>query len=106
MIVTPDGDQFIGESLQKIDLTSNPDEAYERLFEALRKITNQGPEGIALPPGRPPYPGTMNFDTDDEAVFFRRAAETHQLIESSDGLRTTSSARVLQIHCESGAGKS
>lgn len=48
----------------------------------------------------------MSFDTDDAAVFFGRTAEIHQLIEKIDGLRTILSARVLQIHGESGAGKS
>jgi len=46
VVVTDDGNQFIGDSLQKIDLFKNREGGLSRLLDRLRNISLDGPAGL------------------------------------------------------------
>ena len=93
VVVTPDGNQFIGDNLQKIDLTKYGDDDLGRLLHRLRDISLDTPSGFALLRGRPPYPGMLAFDRKGAAVYFGREPELREAIEQLERLRRRSGAQ-------------
>jgi len=106
IVVTPDGNQFIGDNLQKISLIPDRDEGLSRLLDRLNDIAMEGPAGFRLANGRAPYPGLLSFDREDAAVYFGRGPEVRETLEQLERLRRRGGAKMLYVHGESGAGKS
>ena len=94
------------ERWQVIDLTTNADEAYARLWRGL-KIAGLDPEmSFQWDSERPPYPGLVSFEEADAAVFFGRDDEIHQGISRLNRLRQFGSHQALVVLGASGSGKS
>lgn len=106
VVVAPDGNQFIGDNLQKISLVPDRNEGLSRLLDRLHDIAMDGPAGFSLPPGRAPFPGMLSFDRDDAAVYFGRGPEVRESLEQLERLRRRGGAKLLYLHGDSGAGKS
>ena len=52
VIVSPDGDQFVGDDLQKVNLVRDKQGGLERLGRRLTEIALLGQGGFDFPPGR------------------------------------------------------
>ncbi len=94
--------------IQHIDLTSDPDEGYQRLS---RGLIERGLDPDAIfdwDPRRPPYPGLMAFAEDDAAIFFGRGAEVLNGVETLEALcrQGRSAPRLVLFLGASGSGKS
>ncbi len=106
VIVSPDGDQFVGEDLQKLDLTEDREGGLERLAERLTEVAMLSQGGFDFPAGRAPYPGFLAFDEADAAIYFGRDDDIRRLIQRLDSRRIEGGRRFVLVLGESGAGKS
>lgn len=92
--------------LQQLDLHHNREEGLAALARELTALSLSDRGGFAWDPSRPPYPGLLNFDQDDAAIFFGRDQEIRVLIEQLQVLRIHGSGRLVVILGASGSGKS
>lgn len=106
VIETPQGDTFVGEDLQTINLLENRAEGLERLGRRLTDLSIQSSEGFTLPAGAHPFPGLAAFGEDQAAVYFGRDDAVARLIERLRKQRTLGDARLTVILGASGSGKS
>lgn len=106
VIVSPDGDQYVGDDLQKVDLTKDRDGGLERLSHRLTEVALLSQSGFDFPPGRAPYPGFLAFDEDDAAIYFGRDDDVRRLIQRLDSRRIEGGRRFVVVLGESGTGKS
>jgi len=106
VIVAPDGDQFVGDDLQKLNLVSDKAGGLERLARRLTEVALMGQGGFDFPPGRAPYPGFLSFDEDDAAIYFGRDDDVRKLIQRADSRRIEGGRRCIFVLGESGTGKS
>ena len=106
VIVAPDGDQYIGDDLQKLDLTHDRAVGLDRLAKRLTEVALLSQSGFDFPPGRAPYPGFLAFDEDDAAIYFGRDDDVRRLIQRLDSRRIEGGKRFVLVLGESGTGKS
>lgn len=106
LIASPDGDQFVGDDLQKLDLTRDRESGLEQLASRLTEVALLSQGGFDFPPGRAPYPGFLAFDEDDAAVYFGRDDDVRRLIQRLDSRRIEGGRRFVLLLGESGTGKS
>ena len=106
VIVSPDGDQYVGDDLQKVDLTKDRQNGLERLSNRLTEVALLSQSGFDFPPGRAPYPGFLAFDEDDAAIYFGRDDDVRRLIQRLDSRRIEGGKRFVVVLGESGTGKS
>jgi tetratricopeptide (TPR) repeat protein len=106
VIVSPDGDQYVGDDLQKVDLTKDRQTGLERLSNRLTEVALLSQSGFDFPPGRAPYPGFLAFDEDDAAIYFGRDDDVRRLIQRLDSRRIEGGRRFVVVLGESGTGKS
>lgn len=106
IIETPEGDTFVGEDLQAINLTRDREEGLERLGRQLTELSLQSSEGFTLEPGISPFPGMAAFSEEHAAVYFGRDEAIARLIERLRKQRTLDDARLTAILGASGSGKS
>ncbi len=106
VIVSPDGDQYVGDDLQKVDLTKDKQHGLERLSNRLTEVALLSQSGFDFPPGRAPYPGFLAFDEDDAAIYFGRDDDVRKLIQRLDSRRIEGGRRFVVVLGESGTGKS
>lgn len=106
VIVSPDGDQFVGDDLQKVNLVRDKQGGLERLGRRLTEIALLGQGGFDFPPGRAPYPGFLSFDEEDAAIYFGRDDDVRRLIQRADSRRIEGGRRCIFVLGESGTGKS
>jgi len=106
LICSPDGDQFVGDDLQKLNLVRDKQGGLERLARRLTEVALMGQGGFDFPPGRAPYPGFLSFDEDDAAIYFGRDDDVRRLIQRADSRRIEGGRRCIFVLGESGTGKS
>ncbi len=106
VIVSPDGDQYIGDDLQKLDLTHDRASGLDRLARRLTEVALLSQSGFDFPAGRAPYPGFLAFDEDDAAIYFGRDDDVRRLIQRLDSRRIEGGKRFVLVLGESGTGKS
>ncbi|MCP4386459.1 MAG: TIR domain-containing protein, partial [Hyphomicrobiales bacterium] len=106
LVVTPDGDEFVGEDLQKLDLTKDREGGLERLANRLTEVALLSQGGFDFPAGRSPYPGFLAFDEEDAAVYFGRDDDIRRLVQRLDSRRIEGGRRFILVLGESGTGKS
>ncbi len=106
VIVAPDGDQYIGDDLQKLDLTHDRAGGLDRLARRLTEVALLSQSGFDFPAGRAPYPGFLAFDEDDAAIYFGRDDDVRRLIQRLDSRRIEGGKRFVLVLGESGTGKS
>jgi WD40 repeat protein len=95
---------------QAIDFTTNQKEAYERLWDGLRRAGVDPQKEFGWSPDRSPYPGMQPFSQDDAAVYFGREKEVQEGIDRlrwmRDHARTQDALRLMVVLGPSGSGKS
>lgn len=96
----------IPKDIQRLDLTTQDDAAYDELQDQLKKLALDARGGLPWDGTRPPYPGMLAFEESDAAVFFGRDQETRKLIERLNALRIRGSERLIAVLGSSGSGKS
>lgn len=106
VIISPDGDQYVGDDLQKIKLWRDERGGLELLARELTEIALQSQGGFDFPPGRAPYPGFFAFDEDDAAIYFGRDDDIRRLIQRLESRRIEGGRRFVAVLGESGTGKS
>ncbi len=106
VIVSPDGDQFVGDDLQKVNLVRDKEGGLDRLARRLTEVALMGQGGFDFPPGRAPYPGFLSFDEQDAAIYFGRDDDVRKLIQRADSRRIEGGRRCIFVLGESGTGKS
>jgi hypothetical protein len=106
LIFSADGDQFVGEDLQKLNLVRDREGGLERLARRLTEVALMGQGGFDFPPGRAPYPGFLSFDEADAAIYFGRDDDVRKLIQRADSRRIEGGRRCIFVLGESGTGKS
>ncbi|MBN9020986.1 MAG: toll/interleukin-1 receptor domain-containing protein, partial [Rhizobiales bacterium] len=106
LIFSPDGDQFVGEDLQKLNLVRDKEGGLDRLARRLTEVALMGQGGFDFPPGRAPYPGFLSFDEEDAAIYFGRDDDVRKLIQRADSRRIEGGRRCIFVLGESGTGKS
>ncbi|HET7717785.1 MAG TPA: tetratricopeptide repeat protein [Bauldia sp.] len=106
LICSPDGDQFVGDDLQKLNLVRDRQGGLERLARRLTEVALMGQGGFDFPPGRAPYPGFLSFDEEDAAIYFGRDDDVRKLIQRADSRRIEGGRRCIFVLGESGTGKS
>ena len=106
VIVGPGGDQYIGDDLQKLDLTHDRSVGLDRLARRLTEVALTSQSGFDFPAGRAPYPGFLAFDEDDAAIYFGRDDDVRRLIQRLDSRRIEGGKRFVLVLGESGTGKS
>ena len=105
--ISPCRVESILDDRQVIDLTAvGADEAYRRLFEALRASGLDPGDSFHWDPRRPPFPGLAYFDAQDAGIYFGREDEVRQVIETLTRLRRQGEPRLLVVVGSSGSGKS
>lgn len=94
--------------IQHIDLTTQPDEGYERLRIGLLERGLDPLDVFDWDPRRPPYPGLLAFEEQDAAIFFGRGPDILRALETLEALRRQGSevARLVLLLGASGSGKS
>ena len=93
-------------SRQVLDLTQDPEDAYQRLWRGLKVAGLDPADSFDWDDSRSPYPGMMAFQEADAAVFFGRETEIQHILETLQRLRQFGGARMLLVHGASGSGKS
>ncbi|MCP4381910.1 MAG: tetratricopeptide repeat protein [Hyphomicrobiales bacterium] len=106
VVVSPAGDQFVGDDLQKLDLTKDRESGLERLALRLTEVALLSQGGFDFPAGRAPYPGFLAFDEADAAVYFGRDDDIRRLVQRLDSRRIEGGRRLVLVLGESGTGKS
>ncbi len=106
VIIGPGGDQYIGDDLQKLDLTHDRTGGLDRLSRRLTEVALTSQSGFDFPAGRAPYPGFLAFDEDDAAIYFGRDDDVRRLIQRLDSRRIEGGKRFVLVLGESGTGKS
>ena len=106
LILSPDGDQFVGDDLQKLNLVRDKEGGLDRLAKRLTEVALMGQGGFDFPPGRAPYPGFLAFDEEDAAIYFGRDDDVRRLIQRADSRRIEGGRRCIFVLGESGTGKS
>lgn len=106
VIISPDGDQYVGDDLQKIKLFRDERGGLELLARELTEVALQSQGGFDFPPGRAPYPGFFAFDEDDAAIYFGRDDDIRRLIQRLESRRIEGGRRFVAVLGESGTGKS
>jgi hypothetical protein len=92
---------------QVIDLTKNPEEGYERLWNGLIRSGLDPKDYFPWDPKRPPYPGLLAFEEEDAAVFFGRDESIQDGLDKLNQLRRYHRVqRLLMFLGASGSGKS
>jgi hypothetical protein len=91
-------------SIQRIDASSDGDEARERLLSALRRLGDVN--GTGWPDGRSPFPGLRSFDVDEHLAFFGRQHDVDRIAELLRSPAHRAEASVLVVVGPSGCGKS
>jgi hypothetical protein len=93
-------------SRQVLDLTLDREEAYVRLFQALKSAGLDPQDAFDWDGSRPPYPGLMSFDYEDAAVFFGRDREIQDGLDVLNRLQHFGGHRLVMVFGASGSGKS
>ncbi|MBN9008929.1 MAG: toll/interleukin-1 receptor domain-containing protein, partial [Rhizobiales bacterium] len=106
VIISPDGDQYVGDDLQKIKLWRDEAGGLELLAQELTEVALQSQGGFDFPAGRAPYPGFFAFDEDDAAIYFGRDDDIRRLIQRLESRRIEGGRRFVAVLGESGTGKS
>jgi tetratricopeptide (TPR) repeat protein len=106
VIISPDGDQYVGDDLQKIKLWRDERGGLELLAHELTEVALQSQGGFDFPSGRAPYPGFFAFDEDDAAIYFGRDDDIRRLIQRLESRRIEGGRRFVAVLGESGTGKS
>jgi hypothetical protein len=91
---------------QVIDLTKNPEEGYERLWNGLIRSGLDPKDYFSWDPKRPPYPGLPAFEEEDATVFFGRDESIQDGLDKLNQLRRYRRQRLLMFLGASGSGKS
>jgi hypothetical protein len=91
---------------QQLNLHHDREAGLAALARELTALALGDRGGFPWDPSRPPYPGLLNFDQDDAAIFFGRDQEIRELIEQLQVLRVHGSGRLVVVLGASGSGKS
>jgi len=91
---------------QLVDLCTDPEEGYARLWRGLRSAGLDPADSFAWESGRPPYPGLAPFQAADAAVYFGREAEQRRCLDTLAQMRRYGGERLLVVVGASGSGKS
>ncbi len=91
---------------QFMDLRSDPEDAYRRLWNGfqIKGITPQ--EHREWGPEDPPYPGLRAFEERDAPIFFGRDEEVREGVELLNRARRQGFPRLIMVLGSSGSGKS
>ena len=92
------------DSVQYVDLTTDPAAVRAKLAAALLRIDAAG--GAGWPDDRSPFPGLRALDTDEHRVFFGRGREVEQLAELLRSPAERADPALLLVVGPSGCGKS
>jgi hypothetical protein len=93
--------------VQTIDITAiGEEEAYQRLWNGLKRAGLDPKDIFDWDGSRPPYPGLMAFEEQDAAVFFGRDSDIWSGRELLNRLRTFGGPRLILVLGASGCGKS
>jgi tetratricopeptide (TPR) repeat protein len=106
LIMSPDGDQYVGDDLQKVWLTGDWQDGLDRLGHRLAEVALESHGGFDLERDRPPFPGIFAFDTEDAAIYFGRDDDVRNLIQRLQANRINGGGRLLAVLGASGSGKS
>ncbi len=93
-------------SRQVLDLTQDREEAYGRLFQALKSAGLDPQDAFDWDGSRPPYPGLLSFAYEDAAVFFGRDREIQDGLDVLSRLQHFGGHRLVMVFGASGSGKS
>jgi len=93
-------------SRQILDLTTDREEAYQRLWRGLRAAGLDPADAFDWDGSRPPYPGLMAFQEEDAGIYFGREDEIHDGLQKLRRLQRFADARMLLVLGASGSGKS
>ena len=93
-------------SIQVLDLTRNPEEAYRSLRRGLQMAGIESTSSLHWDGSRKPYPGLSAFQEEDAAIFFGRDSEIREGVETLQRLRRFGGASALVLLGASGSGKS
>lgn len=91
---------------QYVDLRSEPEPGYERLWRGLEQAGIETGSSGDWNPNDSPYPGLDSFTIEQSGIFFGRSEETRLGIEALSRLRRRGSPRMLLVLGPSGSGKS
>ncbi len=95
---------------QGVDLTTNRQDAYERLWDGLKQAGADPANEFEWNAERSPYPGLEPFSEEDAAVYFGRAEEIQEGIDRLRAMRKRArerdSVRITVVLGPSGSGKS
>jgi hypothetical protein len=92
--------------VQWIDLGTDGEQAYGRLFTSLRQAGLDPEDAFAWDLNRPPFPGLDPFRLEDAAVFFGRDAEIGELLDRVTPTLQQGRGQFLAVVGPSGSGKS
>jgi hypothetical protein len=93
-------------SRQVLDLTTDVETGYRRLFAALKSSGLDPHDAFDWDASRPPYPGMLSFAEQDAAVFFGRDQEIRDSLDVLDRLQHFGGPRLVMVFGASGSGKS
>jgi len=91
---------------QFIDLRTDKEGAYERLWRGFKETGIEGAEARDWNPKDPPYPGLLAFREKDAAIFFGREHEVNEGVELLNSVRRQAHPRIVVTLGASGSGKS
>ena len=107
VIIAPDGDQFVGDDLQKLDLVRDRPGGLERLARGLTEIALRAQGGFDFPPGRAPYPGFLRLRRGGCGDLFRPRRRLPPADPAAELRAASRAARgCIFVLGESGTGKS
>ena len=91
---------------QFIDLRTNKDDGYQRLWNGFKVKGIVPAEAREWGPDEPPYPGLRSFREEDAPIFFGRDEEIRSGSELLNRVRRQGHPRLVMVLGSSGSGKS
>jgi tetratricopeptide (TPR) repeat protein len=106
LIESPTGETYVASDIQSLDLVKDREGGLNRLARELGAIALDARQGFEWDRSRPPYPGILEFQEADAAIYFGRDDDILRYIEHLNARRTQGGDKLVVLRGDSGSGKS